>query len=184
TCEKAIVIIWTDLLSLSVADSRFKEVLAAYKLSSLSFYLAMKDVMAWIIHLRRSGHRVVLNNVNMNKVIDLDGDCKCTLAANWWSHILSAASVTGIAFDPVAHGTVLTQLTSCDPKTYIRGKFELWFFVSFVTKVLDGVSARMSGLPRAVCNVPIRPNTAVDVLAPRLQPPDTLRQFVDMVLPK
>ncbi len=184
TCEKALGIIWTDLLSLSVTDTRWKEVLTAYASSSQSFYLAMKDVMAWIIHLRRSGHRVVLNNVNMSKVIALDADCKSTLVAGWADHIHAASSIAGVTFDPAAHTTLVAQLTACDPKTYIRGKFELWFFVAFLMKMLEGVSSRISGLPRAVCSVQISATTAVDVLAPRLQPPDSLRQFVDRVLPR
>lgn len=183
TCEKTLEIIWTDFLSLPVADTRLNEVLATYATSSQSFYLAMKDVMAWVIHLRRAGHHVVLNNVNMSKVITLDADCKCALVADWLDHIHAASSIVGVGFDSVAHNTVVTQLSLCEPKTYIRGKFEMWYFVAFVTKMLEGVSSRMSGLPRAVCSVQISPATAIDVLAPRLQPPGSLQEFVRRVLP-
>jgi hypothetical protein len=177
-------VIWTDLLSLPLADPRFKDMSTAYNTAYQTWCDAMTSVMAWVIHLRRSNHRVVLNDVSMNNVISLDGDCKCTLRAGWAEHILAASNTRGVIYDAVAHNAVIAELKACEPKTYIRGKFDLWFFVSFIMKVIAALTEKVSGLPRVVCSVQITHKTAIDVLSPRLQPPDSLREFVNRVLPK
>ena len=164
TCEKALGIIWTDLLSLSVTDTRWKEVLTAYASSSQSFYLAMKDVMAWIIHLRgvRTPSCSEQHEHEQGNWLSML-TAKAPSSAGWADHIHAASSIAGVTFDPAAHSTIVAQLTACDPKTYIRGKFEMWFFVAFVMKMLEGVSSRMCRLTTSSVQCADSATTAVDV---------------------
>jgi hypothetical protein len=66
---------------------------------------------------------------------------------------------------------VVKDLLSLEPKIYIRGKFELWFFVKFVVKLEELV-------PEVKLRVPIGENSAVRLLGPRLQIPSSLEKFL------
>jgi hypothetical protein len=176
-------IIWTDLLQLPLSDPRYSETQTAFNAAYATFFDTMKPIMAWIILLRRSGHRVNLSDVSMNRLLILDQDCKCALATGWAEHILAASNLHGITYDSASHGAVVLELDGCDPKTYVRGKFDLWFFVSFVTKTLAVLGERASGLPRARSSISICHANALDVLAARIKVPDSLKGFLAGALP-
>lgn len=181
--RSTLAVIWTDFLSLPLSDDRYDAICRGFDAANELWCAAMTEVMAWVIHLRRNQHHVVLNGVNLRKVVDMDQDCKCTLKPGWAEHVLAASNITGVLYDQVAHQAIVAELKVREPKTFIRGKFDLWFFVSFLTKVLEAITARIPGQPRVICSVQIGHNTAIDVLAPRIQPPDSLKQFVRRVLP-
>lgn len=181
--RSTLAVIWTDLLSLPLADSRYQELCKGYDAANNSWRDAMIEVMAWVIHLRRSKHRVVLNDVSMKNIIEIDADCKCTLKVGWAEHILAASNTNGVTYNRTAHEAVVAEIKGREPKTFIRGKFDLWFFVSFVTKVIAAITERVPGQPSVTCSVQITHKTAIDVLAPRIQPPESLQQFVRRVLP-
>jgi hypothetical protein len=176
-------IIWTDLLQLPQTDPRYATVHSAFDTAYETFCVAMQSVMAWVIQLRRAGHRVVLNDVSMNNLLELDQDCKCTLKSGWAEHILAASNTHGMSFDPVLHGQVVSELDGRDPKTYIRGKFDLWYFVSFLQKTLQVLAERVTGLPRATCSIQIGHGNAIDALSARIKAPDSLRNFLASALP-
>jgi hypothetical protein len=118
-------VMWTDLLCLPATDARLTEILKAYDAAYHSFVTAMKQVMAWIIHLRRSGCKVVLNDMSMDNVISIDREGKCSLKGGWADHILAASNTHGAVYEPAAFAGVVAELDPCDPRTYIRGKFDL-----------------------------------------------------------
>jgi hypothetical protein len=176
-------IIWTDLLRLSTSDTRLAELLRAYEASYESFVRAMGLITGWIVHLRRSGYKVVLNDICMVNLISLDGDCLCQLKSGWADHILAASNTHSVSYDAAAANTVATELGAYDPKTYIRGKFDLWFFVTFLARALGVLTERVAGQPRTSFSLQISVKTAIDILAPRLVPPQRLSTFLDRVLP-
>lgn len=179
-----LAVIWTDLLSLPLTDTRYSELCNGFDAANTTWNAAMTEVMAWVIHLRRNKHRVVLNDVSMKNIVEMDDDCKCSLKVGWAEHILAASNTKGVTYDKAAHDAVVAEIKGREPKTFIRGKFDLWFFVTFVIKVISALTSRVPGQPRVTCSVQITYNTAVDVLAPRLQPPESLRQFANRVLPQ
>ncbi len=181
--RSTLAVIWTDLLSLPLTDIRYEDLCKGFDAANKSWCDAMTYVMAWVIYLRRNRHRVVLNDVSMTNIVHIDGDCKCSLKAGWAEHILAASNTKGVTYDRVAHESVVAEITGRDPQTFIRGKFDLWFFVSFLSKVIAALATRVEGQPRVVCSVQITHKTAIDILAPRIQPPDSLQQFVRRVLP-
>jgi hypothetical protein len=64
-------------------------------------------------------------------------------------------------------------------KRYMRGKFEIWFMVTFVNRVADIVRKRMSGYKRAVIRQQITYENVVEVLAGKVPYPDALYTFLE-----
>lgn len=178
----AISVIWTDLLQLQESDPRFAKILDAYGSAYQSFVGCMACVMSWIIHLRRTGHGVILNDVSMNKVVKLDENLMSTLRENWSSHIVAASNTKGVLYDESFCDEVRREIDGRDPKTFIRGKFELWFFIAFVSRTIGTLAERSGDSPRAVLSVPVNMNTAIDILAPRLRTPPLLEAFLAKIL--
>lgn len=171
-------VIWSDLLQLPLNDPRHEEMQVAYDAAYATFCEGMKQIMAWIIHLRRSGRKVNLSGVNMSKLIQLDQDCKCSLVPGWAEHILATSSLHSISFDPTAHSAVVSELAGDDPKRYIRGKFDLWYFAKFLKSVLDALRDAS-----ASCSIQIGQTNAVEVLSARIKMPDSLKTFLTNALP-
>jgi hypothetical protein len=74
------------------------------------------------------------------------------------------------------------ELERREPKTYIRGKWELWFLVRFIGAFMQVLREHVPGTPR-IHGIPITMTNAIDVLAPRTESPGALRAFLDRVLP-
>jgi hypothetical protein len=181
--SSTLTVIWTDLLQLPLSDPRHSEMLTAFSTAYATFCETMKSVMAWVIHLRRTGRRVNLRDVKISKLIDLDPECKCVLVAGWADHILAASSLHGMTYDAASHDTVVSELTGRDPKTYIRGKFDLWYFVAFLQRTLDVLREKATAGPAATCSITIGHGNALDVLSARIRIPDSLRAFLAGALP-
>jgi hypothetical protein len=178
-----LTIIWTDLLQLPLNDPRHSEMHNAFSKAYDTFCDTMKSVMAWVIHLRRSGRKVNLRDVKMNKLIRLDQECNCSLVAGWADHILAASSLHDMTYDAASHEAIVSELTGRDPKTYIRGKFDLWYFVAFLQRTLEVLREKASNAPAATCSIQIGQANALDALSARIIIPDSLQNFLVSALP-
>lgn len=178
-----LTLIWTDLFGLSATDSSLTVALSAFDVAYRSFVDVMNIVMGWIVHLRRSGIRVVLNSVKISNVIDLDDNCICNTKVGWWQHILASSSIHNLVYSSADCASVCDEIRSIDAKKYIRGKFDLWFFVSFLGCLAAILRQTCENGQRLRSNVQITAKNAIDILAPRLPAPAALSAFLDRVLP-
>ena len=183
-CEETLVIIWTELMRLPRQDGRLNGILTAFEVASASFNDAMTPVMAWIIWLKRQGHKVNLNDVSMDNILATDRDCISTLVPGWAEHILAASNTHGVVYREECVAGVCKELLGKRPKTYVRGKCELWWFIKFLNNcVLPKGRQRVSANdPIGTCSVNISTKTAIDTFAPRLLPPPILTAFLEQAL--
>ena len=83
---------------------------------------------------------------------------------------------------------IINDLRGKDCKEYIRGKYELWFFVKFLNfmtqKLASKEEPKLSGLKRATPKINITKDIAVEHLAPRLACPKDLSVFLQNMLSK
>lgn len=102
-----------------------------------SFHTLIRPIMAWIICVRRSGLRPNLNNINMSKIFGIDEELKvCRLG----STISYLCKTTGIPANPGHWGQLratIRELEGFPAKNYVRGKFEIWFFVEFFKRAME-----------------------------------------------
>jgi hypothetical protein len=160
-------------LDLSGATSQFDSKLA-------SFHRAVKSLMCWIIVMRRSGARVILSDLKLEKLYDFDGGRIVRVRAGPPIAYLCQATQTA----PPANlwkqvRRVRKELDRQDPKRYIRGKFEAWFLVEFVKRViadLGSVAAESNG--SISVTAPLHESNFVQILVRGVQVPPSLDSFL------
>lgn len=70
---------------------------------------------------------------------------------------------------------VKDELCAIPPKQYVRGKFELWFFIQFINELIR----MLRNIPLSVKYKPqIGLDTALSILGPRLSMPPSLEDFL------
>jgi hypothetical protein len=133
-------------------------------------------ITAWVIHLRREGQWPTLNNVNLSDIFSFNeelilekkNEIKQVDEISIWEKMCNVNTPAGCQS---AIELVSKDLSALEPKMYIRGKFELWFFVKFIVKLEELV-------PEVKLGLPIGENSAVKLLGPRLQIPSSLEKFL------
>jgi hypothetical protein len=143
--------------------------------------------MAWVIFLRQIGHRPNVNNVNLGRVFTLNDDLVLeeTNEAKIIGHQAMFEHMCGVVTPPgcqVDIDHIAERLSTLEPKSYIRGKFELWYFVYFISRLAQLSSAAISAEADSGATMKykaqITENTALYILGPRLDIPPSLDEFL------
>lgn len=145
-----------------------------------TFCRYLLPIMSWAICLKKQGYTVNLNNLQIDKLFQLDKNlkivkkqkkntlkylekqCNVDTPENCWIQIKKTADV----------------LKKSDAKYYIRGKYELWFFVTFVNKITT-IKKDASNKSLFKSRTQISEGNAVEILAPRLPFPPSLKCFLE-----
>ncbi|HEY0738661.1 MAG TPA: DUF4435 domain-containing protein [Herpetosiphonaceae bacterium] len=152
------------------------------------FYGYLLPIMAWIIFLKRNGYRPTLNDIDLSQVFvfneELVLETRESVKKDGEIAIIGRkCGVSNVVIPSASIDAIIAELTLLDPKKYIRGKFELWFFVKYIEKLID-IFGKMQHLTGKV-NVKTRisESTAVAFLGPRLRVPPSLDAFLSFNLP-
>jgi hypothetical protein len=144
------------------------------------FHRAVKPLMCWIIVMRRSGASVILSDLKLEKLFRFDGDrvarvridaplsylCRATQSTpgtNLWRQVRR----------------VRRELDRQDSKRYIRGKFEAWFFIEFVKRVIaDLVTVADESNGSVSITTPLHESNFVQMLVRGIHVPASLDSFL------
>ena len=74
---------------------------------------------------------------------------------------------------------ILNEINTFEPKLYVRGKFELWFFIEFIKSVIHilGKEMRERGM-RLSIRTQLHLSNAIEILGPRSDIPTSLNSFL------
>jgi hypothetical protein len=176
--------VWTDLLRLSDLDPRLEKTLEIYRILYKRFSLFATTLMAWSLFHRKHGRRPNLNNLNLSKLLRLDSSGKM-LRQGKFGKLLDQSC--GVATPPRSWRSIraaANQLRQHEKKSYIRGKFELWFFLQFTKlsmQILPTMPPPKHGNTTPSTAFTLTPENAVTLLSGRGQfPPDAI-EFLDIV---
>lgn len=159
-------------LSTDLIVTRFEEELG-------HFHKLMSGVMAWIICMKRLGYRPNLNNVNLSEIFEFDHNQKIHRSRAIIAYLCKSTGVQqkGITWKTLR--SIVRQNRMREPKTFIRGKYESWFFVQFLKKALEHLRIAVEGLGGSMrILVATEISNVVPLLAPRTPMPSTLFNFV------
>jgi hypothetical protein len=173
--------IWDELFHLRNIALSFETIVERFRQELKRFYDLFLPITAWIIHSRRNQNRPNVNNVKLAQICSLDDDL--TLQCAEFDESMKAmermCGVETSADFSMMISTIITDLISLEPKKYIRGKFELWFFVKFIEKIEEVL--RKSILDRGGSlrvSTKIGESNAVEILGPRARIPSSLETFL------
>ena len=145
-----------------------------------AFYKGILPVMAWILASRRAGHSPVLSNIDISRFISMS---ESGIARTRNSGRLNyLARVSGVSPAPSVLRQVrrsCAELRRLAPKRFIRGKFEGWFFVQFIKRLVEALSevARQSGGSISVI-VPLEDSNYIQLLVNYVAMPPSLGSFL------
>lgn len=194
-CKQSFRRFWTERLHLHSGDSRYDSYQLLFERLHQSFFQRMHFLMAIILIGRGIDKwpvaKLNLNNVNFEKVLSIDLSAE---RVHWVSsggqNFLAASNMTasGVTVRGDAIRSVVRKyLRGREPKSYVRGKYELWFFARFLSliskKLSDRNQAKVSGLPRATPGESITHASALDSLCGLVPCPATLSQFLETSIP-
>jgi len=193
-CEGLLRRFWRERLHLSYLDERFEKFLSTFQHIYTAFLKRMRLLMALVLVGRGiDGHKKIklnLNNVDLDSVVQIDlvnGTCryirgisqyllKTVIHKEQWS-MNSGAELRRV---------YRIHLSSREFKSYVRGKYELWFLWKFLTlttrELSDREKARKMGLNRATPKSPLPLESCVESLSSLIGCPSDLSHFLQINL--
>jgi hypothetical protein len=144
------------------------------------FYRLLLPVMAWILAARRAGVRPVLNDVKMSELFNINDAGVSRRKGR--DAIAYLRRVTQLQSDPTSWREIrlaARELSRLQPEKFSRGKFVGWALVTTLGRSLESLNivAREGGGAFS-CSVQLQESNFVQILAPVLACPDSLREFL------
>ena len=190
-CKESFRRFWSERLHLRFNDSRYDFYIDLFEKLHQSFFDRMKYLMAIVLIGRGIGTlpaaKLNLNNVNLDNVLSIDFEnAQIVWAKNGGRRFLSSSNMTasgiGVRGDMI-RSILRKYLHDLEPKSYVRGKYELWFFAKFLHLITKELAKRHVPspieLPRATPSEVITFKTAIDLLCGLSPIPNTLDIFLD-----
>jgi hypothetical protein len=181
---------WTEILHLETTDERKNEMLRAFTILHEQFLRKMTLIMA-IVLLGRGilGSQAVklnLNNITMDLIFKINYEtleCKYKKAASEsLSKATNTPSISGKNYFPLLKKICRDFLETRKSKEVVRGKYELDFFVRFLsyftTKLASKSKSAQANVKRATPALQISQHNAVEILSPRISCPPDLLQYL------
>ena len=190
-CDPTFRRFWTERLHLLSTDSRFDKELDNFRRAQVNFLNRMRLLMAMLLIGRGVDTfkpvKLNLNNVDLSKIIQIDhavGTVRWTNGAGksfLQSSNMFESGIAEIRGDKIRQ-VFRKHLRDKHPKTYVRGKYELWFFVKLLTLRTSELSnkkhAAKLGLPRATPKSQLSMTNAVETIASLAPCPQDLAEFL------
>jgi hypothetical protein len=145
------------------------------------FHEAIVPLMSWIVAMKRAGINVILANIKMSDMFKYDGTRVSRIRAGHSQKALIAITKASKRTTCWRQVRTIKQelLRQADPKRYVRGKFEAWFFMEFIKHAIADLKivAAESGGSVSV-TAPLHDSNFVQLLVPGLVVPTPLKSFL------
>ena len=170
--------ILTDVMGISAADQIYHEASESIAHALETFHLLLVPWMAWCLAALEAGDKPNLNNADLKRLIRIDADGGVSkhprAFAKFRQSLCKESSVTGPRLFFWAK-----RIRFDEPKMWVRGKYELWFFSTALKIVLISLAERERKNGRKI-RIPlaVRQGELFDLLGGRLPPPATLADFL------
>lgn len=178
--------VWFETFNFPVQHGTvdFEKFRAIFRRELERFYSLLLPIMAWTVYLERNGYSPLLSNIELSRIFYLNDD----LVLNRTDRAIEEGEITILAqmcrttsviVRPDDIDSVMKELSTKDPKIYVRGKFELWFFIKFVSKLGQLLRASMPQVSGSITiRTEITESNAIVFLGPRLRIPSSLDEFL------
>jgi len=179
--------VWVELMNFyGQTKPDFAPVRKKFENELENFYDFMRQVMAWVIHHRRNGSHPDYKRIDLSKLMEFDDnlDLICKLQDDECSLTEALDHSAGLTTNADSFEVEETMIQDLDPKSYIVGKFELWFFREFVVSLVKFMKKRLN-VEVSFHDNRLGGHNAVVVLGPRLRPqPESIVSFIERQIRK
>jgi hypothetical protein len=161
---------------------KWDEIESQFATLQVQFYDFLNVIMALIIYCKQSGMRPLYRNINLKDICSIEDNLRLTLSdeSDYVPYLEKKCEIKIPNDYKERIASITSQIRSLEPKQYIRGKFDLWFFVTFLYKVshLLEQAALIQGLKLHIYTN-INDGNAIEILGPRVEIPDSLTTFLE-----
>jgi hypothetical protein len=169
-----------DYVKIRKVEVAIDEVLERFDADLAHFHKLILPVMAWIVIMRRSGTRVNLQNLDLGQLFDVTDNGNCRRAKRCAIAYLVKATQASSPVPPWTHlRASCIELRRHLPKTYVRGKFEAWWFVEFCRRIVEALQEIVKEADGSIkIHAQLHPNTFIQLLAGGVETPVPLNNFL------
>ncbi|MBH9537571.1 DUF4435 domain-containing protein [Novosphingopyxis sp. YJ-S2-01] len=176
---EAAKILLTDVVRISVADPEFARIEIAFKSAFSGFYTELRPLTGWILASKDARLSPNLNNtVGLRGIVEMSGTVP-SVTKEGFARFKRAVVVNG-RLPPLASILKWTRALNTDePKLWVRGKYEIWFFQAILLAVLGEANVRRKQSGGRAIRIPssLRDGRIFELLGGRAPPTPSLQQF-------
>ncbi len=127
----------TDFVKIKGFEFDFRPVTEHFDEQLRRFHRQTLTIMAWIVCTRMKGLRPNVNNIDLSQLVQISDDCIVQCRNDRATYLARATGINPPAELWKAVLGLARILAEMEPKTIVRGKFEIWFMVVFFRAILD-----------------------------------------------
>jgi hypothetical protein len=179
-CSGLVERFFADFVTVSRIEVDLSRIIAVFDDQLRIFHGLLLSTMAWIVVMRRAGHRVMLNDISLDALCEFNDEGakrrKGRAVVAYLSRVTQTPSPTGVWRDV---RRACRELRRLPPKRYIRGKFEVWWVLKFIRRVaadLSRVAAESGG--SVSVHAQLQESSFVQLLAGAVPTPAALNTFL------
>ena len=155
---------------------KYNEALEKFKPLALS-------ISAWIIFTKRK-EEIVLNNIRLTDIFQIDNNLNFKRQSGVLNYLITTTNPSHKENVFEIRNTIKElQKYYPDYKFYLRGKFEMAFFIEFISKICEYLNkGRAKGEKTFSYTYYLTQSNAIAFLGPRQKQPDDLKAFLSNIL--
>lgn len=143
-----------------------------------SFYQLATKIMCWVIYHQKAGNKPFLKNIEMKAFFELTDqfDIQQKIPDSELIGALdSQGKVETTQDDEDGINCIFQEIKEMSPKSFIRGKFEVEFFVEYIKKLRTELNKAPK---KPKIHLDITTSNVIDLLAPRVKCPPCLESYL------
>ena len=177
--EEMLEIIWTDLFNFyGNSEPEFPPVREKFQEELQRFYDYIRPVMIWIIHHKKNRVRFRFHDIKLHELFEVNESLELRCIEGDVQSLIAKLDRSCNLMTTTQCLEEEKDILELNPKTYIRGKFEVWFFLQFL-KALEK-SIKDMGIEIRVQQGLLKEKVIVQSLGPRLNSiPKSLSKFLE-----
>lgn len=179
-CPNACLGYLRDYVKMRKVEVQLEPLVAKFETEREKFHKLLMPVMAWIVANRRRGASVILRDVNMDELFCMREATvfrRPLRKAHSYLSKFRSAHVPGVTWKEVR--AVCRELKRLESRSYVRGHFEAWWFIKFVTKACENLREIIAeGGGSMAISTQLNENNFIQILGSAVTPSPVLQSFL------
>ena len=180
-CINSAEVILEDVLLISRVNPEFHGIMHFIERAFELFYVEVRSLIAWILAAKQGGCSPNLRNtVGLKGIVSLS-DGRPFLSSAGFAKFKKRVVVDGRLPSLAAIIRWNRALNPSNPKAWVRGKYDIWFFRIALVAALEAANERRTAAGQRKIRIPssIREGRIFEVLGGRVPPAPSLQAFYD-----